>query len=297
MVLAVQVPAVPELSFVESWRINSAKRFDLSGVMILSAELKSKFKIEGDFLLTDDHSPIIWIGIKKANEIELKPWVDLSKIRKERFDLESIDSVDGKVYVTNEMDGMTFEVDLPPHAATPQITILPPPVDLQKFDETYKIDAWFGIESMAVTKDFIFLGKEKPPLAFFQIPRHIDKTKKSEMKMIKRSNLGSQTDVKIRNGNFYILDREGRRIWKGKPPFDKETPVSFLQTLQKQEFDFYVTDTEGVDHPEWSTAEALELTKDFIYVGLDNNGLGLRKPGSTKETRAVLLCFKRPKYF
>jgi len=297
MILTSASDKLPELELMESWRIESTERFDFSGLVLLNPSLRKKFRIEGDFMMVSDRSPFIWLGTKRPDRIDLKSWVDLRTAHQGIFDLEALDTFRDKIYVANEPDGVVFEVDMSSQTNLVQIELIHPPVDLSKINEPHRINRKFGIESMAVTKDFIYMAKEKDALSVFEIPLAGLLRKKEKLRILSRTASGSQTDMKIRNNNFYILDREGRRLVKTQIPFKSESSVSFLKTIQGENFNYFVRDENGLDHPEWSTAEALDLTDEHIYIGLDNNGLNLRGPKNSVERRASLLMFKRPKGF
>lgn len=283
--------AAEELKLKNYWRVDTSERFDLSGMVALSPSLKKTFHLHGNLLLTNDKSSVIYEGLFKKGVIEIRPWVDLKKYKElKNFDLESIDAIDRKVYVANEGDAVVFEISAVKSGINVKVFELGK--TLPQKGEAYAITDWYGIESLALTKDQIFLGKEMPPLAFFAFDRVNPFA--SPPKLMTRSGQGSQTDTKIKNDTWYILNRETRCVVKTKPPFEAEESFCFGATLSDPRFDYRVRDEKGVQHDEWSTAEALEITENRIFIGLDTNGETLKK-GS--ERRATVLSFERPKNF
>lgn len=98
----------------------------------------------------------------------------------------------------------------------------------------------------------------------------------------------------MEGSSIYILDREVRGVWKESfPGLIEQGFVSFRATVEKPENKFILVDRLGHKHPEWGSAEALELTENEIWIGLDNNA----QVSLSGESRPLILVFDRPKDF
>lgn len=259
--------------------VSASQRFDLSGALFLSDELKAAYKLEYfDLVLVSDQSSWVYRGrISGPHEIKVEPWRRVLKNWGVRYDFEDLEVKDGRLFVLNEGDGALIEL-LPEGGET---------IHRWKVPETnLAFTDWFGAEALSVFKNQFWVFREMPPLASFLIS-------KKGVKTLKTDREGSQTAARYREGLLYILDRDRRCVWVMKEYFKNPLCWDFSQTVDEDpRFRFRVIDFEGKLHPEWSTAEALELRDGKVWIGLDNNGQALFS--DAKETRPVFLVFSQP---
>lgn len=103
------------------------------------------------------------------------------------------------------------------------------------------------------------------------------------------------SDLKFQNGFLYMLERNANYITKinaqTKQLIDR---VSYRETCSHHEGKLY-------SYSEYGMAEALVLTADEIWIGLDNNGLPFsehaRKTYGLQGNQPLLIKFKRPQGF
>jgi len=279
--------APSQLELENFWHISSEERFDLSGVVALNDEIRKSFGLKGDVLLVNDRAPIIYEGTFQGNEIHIQPWQTLGELGK--TDFEDIAIHKNTIYVANEYPPSVYVLNMVEGKINTLIINFSEA--LSGNDVAMAMTPWFGIEGIAVTDSFIFLAKEMPVFGLFRFER--DQPLKGKLETLRPTTTGSQTSLRVTDG-IYTLNRETKEIVKMNSQLEPQAHFSFKKTLEDPRFNYICKDSEGKVHDEWSTAEALEFTDNQIWIGLDNNGETLK---AGKESRAVLLGFKRPKDF
>jgi hypothetical protein len=272
-----------ELELVSFHRLETTERFDLSGIIRVDDIIRKNFNAQGDFLMINDKTPMIYDAKIKGDSVHLIPLLNLKDLgAKGDFDLEGIDASRGEIYVLNEAQDSVIILS----GNRPQdLKVLQSDPPLSRLFPAYQLSKKFGLEGLAVKDKSVLLAKEMLPLAIFEI------SETSKPKLFERNQLGSQTDIKIHRDDLFILDREGRCIWKTKLPFrSQETCYSFEKALAHPELDYWARDAKGVPQPQWGTAEALEVSDDRFVIGLDNNGQSLK---SRSDSRPVIVILKR----
>lgn len=273
------IGAEPHVNFLKAYPVETIDRFDLSGIRKVDDTLRKAFGLKGDWLLISDKSSFVYEGFEAKGKITFKEWIDLRRVDpRQRFDLEGIDSEGDQIFVVNEGDGTIYRIRPPSK------------IDLWRWKPRKSqdsFDAYFGIEGLATNGNSLFLTKEMPPLVVFEMPLK-SWGAPHEAREIYRRRKGSQTDMRIRDGVTYILDRDSRCIWMMKPKAD-EFCISLTKTLNHADFDFVVRDFSGNLRSDIGTAEALEIEGNRLWVGLDNNGMGLK--ARPEEKRPFILEF------
>jgi hypothetical protein len=110
-----------------------------------------------------------------------------------------------------------------------------------------------------------------------------------------RDSLGDISDLKFESGFLYILERNQNLITKmDVSKMQVVNKVSYKETCSHPEGKFYKGTPYGM-------AEALLLTPDEIWLGLDNNGLYFSDFATSTYgltgNRPIILKFKRPEGF
>ncbi len=272
-----------ELELLSFHRLETTERFDLSGIVRVNDSIRKSFNAQGDFLVLNDKTSWIYDAKIKGDSVQVSRLIDLKSLGASgEFDLEGIDAVGGELYVLNEAQDSVIILSGP----RPQdLKVLRSEPSLSQMFPAYQLSKKFGLEGLAVFGKSILLAKEMLPLAVFEI------SQTAKPKIFERNQLGSQTDLKVNNGSLFILDREGRCIWKTKLPFkSQETCYSFAKALKHPELDYWARDNKQRPQPQWGTAEALEVSDEHFIIGLDNNGQPLK---TRSDTRPVIVVLKR----
>jgi hypothetical protein len=259
------------------------KRFDLSGLLLLTDKIKKDFELEGyDLLLIDDKTYWVYKAKVLDSSIRVEKWKKVGKPPSGRHDFEDIDSDGEFIYVLNEPDGAVARLE--PNGKIQWATWKMP-------DGIPKFTDWFGAEALAVANGQLWIFREMPPLDAFVFDRKSFSTS-VVVKRRTRSFSKSQTAARFRNQTWFLLDRDARCIWETSNYEEEGTCHSFSDWVDKDEhYRFQVRDGQNRLRPEWSTAEALDVDAHYFWVGLDNNGLGLYRDRGMKSP--VILKFKR----
>lgn len=262
------------------------KRFDLSGLLILSPELKELFKLKGyDFLLINDKTSWVYKAKISGSSLEVEEWIRVNLLdSKLKPDFEDIDTDGKNIYVLNEPDGAVVRIS--PDLKM-QWTHWKMPEGAAPFTD------WFGAEAMALANNQIWIFREMPPLDAFVFDRSdFAKSLTAEQKL--RSFSQSQTAARFRDEKWFLLDRNARCIWE-TPKYETEGKCHLFSKWvdENEHYRFEVRDDKNKLREEWSTAEALDVDAESFWVGLDNNGLGLYRDPAAKNP--VILRLARPK--
>ena len=151
-----------------------------------------------------------------------------------------------------------------------------------------------GLEGLAVDceNQILYLAKERQPRFVISFDLKLNSIKEI---IYLEEPTGDISDLKIENGFLYILERKENLIAK----MDLNTKsivskVSYKDTCSRPEGKFY-------DGTDFGLAEALMLTPDEIWIGLDNNGLFFsdyaQKTFALTGNQPVILKFQRPEGF
>jgi hypothetical protein len=106
---------------------------------------------------------------------------------------------------------------------------------------------------------------------------------------------GDISDLKFENGFLYVLERNDNLVVKlDANSLEVISKVSYKNTCSLREGKLYSNSKYGM-------AEALLLTSDEIWIGLDNNGLPFsdyaQKTYGLTGNSPVIIRFKRPAGF
>jgi hypothetical protein len=266
--------------------VSPHERFDLSGILKLTPELKEKFGLKGDFLLVNDQTSFIYVAQLQDNTLYARPWIDLAEAERGKpRRLQDIDSNNRSIFALDETDGEFFEIHPELNRKNKVMIKLfgwTPPNDLLSPSSPYG-----GLGSH---ENQIYLGKEKAEQGVFQL--EILDDEKPTARRFNRESEGYQTSIRIRGSHVYILDSQSRCVWEEKlVGTEKPKALSFRKYNELPEHQYSVFDDKKVARPEWGTASALEIDGDTFYIGLDNNGEGL--VANPKETRAAVMVLRR----
>jgi hypothetical protein len=264
---------------------------------------------------------------KKGKRYKLEATIDLTKLagfdgvstaiaaetrvgeKDRRLDLEGIARCGDELYLVNERVRQVMVVDLKAKS------IAKAPIDFSAYPDLFAGEANAGFEGVAAdcATRTIYLAKERDPRRLLTVERatwtlvgdhDVAPSDRGGQKVINPFNGGQGlltigadfADLTFDGGFLYALERGTYEIAKIDPKtYQVVARVSYFLS----EHGAYET-----GEP-FAIAEALAMTKDEIYVGLDNNGtsvapaagkaLGI-KPGEGDRVGAIMV-FKRPAGF
>lgn len=270
-----QLQEIEELEFTDIHVLDDYPHiFDLSGIV----------KTEKECYLINDKSSYAYEFETDGNVFYLIDSVDLGVNSK--ADLESLDYCEGSgIFYTDEKSNIVY------YSGTEgerQVVF-----DKNQLDFDLNWGTNKGLEGIAVDcKNMVaYIAKERDPR--FIITYDL-KTKEITDINLKDSE-GDISDLKYQDGYLYILERNANLIAK-MDAVSKEivSKVSYKNTCSHPNGKLY-------DNSKYGMAEALLLTNDYIWIGLDNNGLPFSKHAENtyglSGTHPVIIGFKRPAGF
>jgi uncharacterized protein YjiK len=271
----------PELELKGVSQLDSSytTRFDLSGMVavknniyVIADKLDNRFIYEIEFDRTS------W-SIKEQLPVALE----------ESVDFEAMDACNSCFYITNEFDNQAYKIDKKGKVEKVPVDYTAAGIN----EKEWKLNT--GLESLALDckNKVLYLAKEREP-------RYIMKIDLVTGKVLDQFNIAETesndfADMKFENGYLYMLERNGNYIAKVDPATHAVVAkVSYRATCSAPEGKLY-------EPSEFGMAEALLLTKDEIWLGLDNNELEVSPSAASKYKmkgiQPIILKFKRPKGF
>ena len=277
----------------------------------------------------------------KLKLIERTGVKQLKSVDNQRFDLSGIASYNNKVFVVadKKWNNRIYRVDTTFNAFTiePVIPVCPADkIDFEGIDvcgeQIYLIEEWYdnvyklrpdscnlekielkwedfdiyrsewgnkGLEGIAVDCDneVLYLAKERQPRRLFEIDLKSGKIAEPFIKTLGVQREGHDiSDMKFENGYLYILERGRGMVTRINTETKESLSYSFQHVVLKDGKRIFDN-----GHPEYGMAEAILLTKDQIWIGIDNNGDPVSLYGKTmglkENNNTVILIFKRPEGF
>jgi len=207
-----------------------------------------------------------------------------------RPDFEAVDRLDSCFYVADERATKVVKITVKQDTVTSGV------LDLAWSDD---VSGWgnAGIEGLAVDKRdrAIYIAKEREPARLFRVLPG-DKAVK-EFSLEKDISGEDISDMKIEDGNLYLLNRAKYRILKFSLKTRKHTATfDYSVVLNADNQKFY----SGARYP---MAEALLIDDEEVWIGLDNNGRGFNdnnpyvRDARLNGNNPVIIRFKRPQHF
>jgi len=266
---------------VKQFEIEGDVRFDLSGIVQVGEKV---------FVVADKvwNKSIYQIDTLK-NKIKI---VDERKICVyEDIDFEGIEAFHNGFFIINERLSQVYSIDFD----NCFIKILPIDWSKLKLD----ISEWNnkGLEGVAFDPEheILYLLKEREPRNIYAFNLKTNELYEPFTKLF-NTQTDDFTDAKIEDGKLYLLERNESQIFRIDLKTNALDSVSFKNIFNPNKQRLYET-----ENPEYGTAESLLLTKNEIWVGIDNNGektsIYGQKLGLDKTNRPVLVVFKRPENF
>ena len=254
-------------------------RFDLSGIV----KVLDKIYVVAD----KPYNNYIYEIKLNDNDWSIENTVEIGLL--DQVDIEAIDHCNGNFYFTNEHGNIIYEMD-----STHKIRVVKPYYRGKNID----ITSWkknTGLESLAIDckNSIIYAAKERQARFIYAVDlKYNNIISKFNIPETESSDFA---DMKYENGFIYLLERNGNYITKVDVKTEKVVAkVSYKNTCSNPEGKLYAPSKYGM-------AEALLLTENEIWIGLDNNGLTVSenatKKYGVKGAQPVILRFVRPAGF
>ena len=269
-----------------------------NGIKQLEKKTKQRFDLSGICLFKDT----IWVvADKKNNNFIYRVDTNLNSFRiypdkklcpKRKIDFEGIDVYKNKMFLINEWYDNVLVVQN--NCKLKDINI-----EWQRAGIDNKDWGNRGLEGIAFDEKnaFLYLAKEREPRRIFKIDLKTGTISEPFEKVLNNHTIGYDiSDMKFENGYLYIMERSSGTIIRIDVKNNKTLSYSYQHIVYNKGQRLFSNNT-----PQYGMAEALLLTKDEIWIGLDNNGdpvseygksLGLKEGNNT-----VILIFKRPEGF
>ncbi|MEN8122296.1 MAG: SdiA-regulated domain-containing protein [Bacteroidota bacterium] len=260
-----------------------SKRFDLSGIALYNNNV---------FVVADKKwNNRIYRVDTTFNTFTIKPIIPICT--DDKIDFEGIAVCGEQIYLIEEWLDNAYKLN-------------PDSCKLEKLElkwEDYGIyrSGWgnMGLEGLAVDceNNILYLAKERQPRRLFEIDLKLGEITEPFIETLGPQKAGFDiSDMKFENGYLYILERGRGLVTRINTETKEKLSYSFQQTVLndgKRIFDNR--------NPEYGMAEALLLTKDQIWIGIDNNGDPVseygKKLGLKENNNTVILIFERPEGF
>jgi hypothetical protein len=281
---AQQLPArqpYQQLQLIQVAQLTPAytQRFDLSGIALSKGRMYVVADKEANPYLYE----IAW---------GKKHWTLIDSIRlplQGEIGLEALDVCHNLFYLADEDNTKVYSSDVKGRLKEIPVQFAEAGIDPSTWKENT------GLEGLAVDcrNNILYLAKEREP-------RYIMKVDLATGRILDQFNIPETesndiADMKFEGGFLYLVERNGNYITKLNPQTKEVVAkVSFKDVVNEQTGHLYEPTRYGM-------AEALLLTKDEIWIGIDNNFLKVSETGrqqyGLEGRNPVIIRFKRPKGF
>lgn len=267
---------------IKQLKINSKERFDLSGIV--------KFK-DAIYVIADKdwNNHIYKIDTSKFN-------FTVSSVKELCFnkgiDIEGIDLFGENFCFVEEGENDFYLVE--PQSCKPKKV----PIDWSKHGIDHLNWGNKGFEGVAVDNEnkIVYFGKERQPRRIYKVDLASGEISQPFSALVDAEISGYDiADMKYENGFLYILERGLGLVTKINVKTNEKKSLSFQHLVFKNGQRLYKN-----GNVEYGMAEALLLTSDEIWIGIDNNGDKVTKYGESlglKGNKPVIMIFKRPEGF
>lgn len=270
-----------ELELIEVSQMNNAQnnRFDLSGIVT----------VDGSCYVVADKGWNNYIYEIAYMNDSWQVFNTLPLGLTDPIDLEGLDFCNGNFYLINEFGNKVYTLNTNGEMKTVFIHYSGKGIDTK----TWKDNAGFEAIAVNCQDSILYLAKEREPRFLLEV----------DMKYgiivnqftIPEDESNDFSDMKYENGFLYMLERNGSCVSK--------IDVSSKAVVNKVSYKYTSNMPVGklYEPSKYGMAEALLLTKDEIWIGIDNNGLEASKGAEDrfgiKGNQPSILRFKRPTGF
>ena len=287
-----QDPNVPQLELLHPKSIYmlgkndcevSSKQFDLSGFALYNGK---KICIADKTWTTD----IYYFDTTSTGEFLLSLCSKGPAYKTKDCDIEAVDTYKGRLVVSEEINNLIYMQN-----ESGAFEILP--ADFTKVESD--LSKWgasnAGIEGFAVDNEnnTIYFAKERDPRRLFSYDI-IKNEFHTDFDDVVKGDDGNISDMKFVGGYLYYLDRAECLVVR----LD-------VKTKEKTQYSFRRYSNNGKEHiytAKYGMAEALLITDNAIFIGMDNNNAPVSKYGEEIGLKAgsklpSIFVFKRPEGF
>ncbi len=261
----------------------SSKQFDLSGFGLYKGK---KICIADKEWNTD----IYYFDTTSTGEFFLSVCAKAFDSKTQNWDIEAVDTYNDRIVVSEEMNNQIYIQN-----DKGEFEILPADFTKVEADLSKWGAANAGIEGLAIDSqnNIIYFAKERDPRRLFSYDMERQEFHTNFDDIVK-GNDGNISDMQFLDGHLYYLDRANCLVVRLDVNTKEQVKYSFRRYSNNGK--------EHIYYAKYGMAEALLITDDAIFIGMDNNNapvskygeeLGL-KPGSKWPS---IFVFKRPEGF
>ncbi|MCQ2975664.1 MAG: SdiA-regulated domain-containing protein [Bacteroidales bacterium] len=209
----------------------------------------------------------------------------------DNLDLEAVDVINNKILVSSEIPNIIYVQNTEGEFDTMDL-------DFTKIDSD--LSTWgaanCGLEGMTVDNDngIIYFAKERDPRRLFSYDVRKEEFSTSFDDVVSPTESGDISDLQYIDGYIYYLDRANCLVVRIDVDTHEKTSYSFVKYSNNGRIHIYSAD--------YGMAEALLITDNAIFIGMDNNYDTVspygEELGLTHGSQAPsIFVFKRPDGF
>ena len=259
------------------------KRFDLSGFAIY----KGRTICIADKSWTTD---IYYFDTTATGEFNISFCCKGPEYKTEDCDIEAVDVINNQIIVSEETNNLMYMQN-----KKGVFELMPTDFTKVEADLSHWGAANAGVEGFCVDSknSIVYFAKEREPRRLFSYDMKKNEFH-TEFDDVVKGNDGDISDMKYLNGFVYYLDRANCLVVRIDVKTKEKTQYSFRKYSNNGKEHIYVAD--------YGMAEALLITDNAIFVGMDNNNDPVSKYGEeiglkAGSTAPSIFVFKRPAGF
>ncbi|MBO4243845.1 MAG: SdiA-regulated domain-containing protein [Bacteroidales bacterium] len=259
------------------------QRFDLSGFAIY----KGRTICIADKSWTTD---IYYFDTTSTGEFNVSFCCKGPDYKTEDCDIEAVDVYNNQIVVSEETNNLMYMQN-----KKGEFELMPSDFTKVEADLSHWGAANAGVEGFCVDSknSIVYFAKEREPRRLFSYDMKRNEFH-TEFDDVVKGNDGDISDMKYLNGFVYYLDRANCLVVR----ID-------VKTKEKVQYSFRKYSNNGKEHiysADYGMAEALLITDNAIFVGMDNNNDPVSKYGEeiglkAGSTAPSIFVFKRPAGF
>ena len=203
------------------------------------------------------------------------------------LDIEGVDYCGTFAYVVNERGGEILAIN-----QDEKVKVIDVSFDSETSPGTWGNAGWEGV-ALNCEENILYVVKEREPRGVFEIDLKTGQV--NDTFNIPETESNDFSDVKYENGFLYLLERSGNFVTK--------VDAITKEVVAKYHYKSVASHPDGKLYAPtpFGMAEALLLTEDEIWLGLDNNGLKVSEYAyqtyGIVGNAPIIIKFRRPAGF